>query len=197
MKNQRKARSMKVFSFLFSALLGQNVNGAVVSGATTMTNTTQDTLTVNGAATLNDVQIETDLLINGSGTLEKVKVGKKLEVNGALTAKEVIVETLSVNGSLTGKVTVSGETQVMGGITLQSSDLQNLIFQGKSAVMTDCKAKTITVIKNNTFSEVQILELKGTTTIEKIKFESGKGVVKKSPTSTVDALEGGTIEEVN
>ena len=188
---------MKALSFLMTALFAQSSQGLVVSGSTTISNRTLDTLTVNGSATLDTVEIETDILINGAGTLENVKVGKKLEVNGALTASDTSAQILSVNGALTGKVSISGETQVMGGLTLQSSDLQDLTFQGKSAVMTDCKAKTITVIKNNTFNEVQILELKGTTTVEKIKFESGKGVVKKSPTSTVDTLEGGTIEEVN
>ena len=197
MKNQKRENLMKALSFLMTALFAQSSQGLVVSGSTTISNRTLDTLTVNGSATLDTVEIETDILINGAGTLENVKVGKKLEVNGALTASDTSAQILSVNGALTGKVSISGETQVMGGLTLQSSDLQDLTFQGKSAVMTDCKAKTITVIKNNTFNEVQILELKGTTTVEKIKFESGKGVVKKSPTSTVDTLEGGTIEEVN
>ncbi len=144
---------------------------------------------INGSGSLKNQIINQDFIINGAGSIEDTTITGKLDVNGAVSIKGSKLNDLTVNGAFSGEsVIISGKTIVQGGFSAKGCTFQNITITAESATLEDCTAEEITI--KPIPEKDQIIEIKGTSNIRKVTFESKRGIIKKSPESRIAETSG-------
>lgn len=84
-----------------SSNISNNTKHGVICGAAQLNNEVYDTLTVNGAASLNHVTVHQIMHLNGSMRAHDVKVGGPLIINGSAALHNThVAKVTEVNGAL-------------------------------------------------------------------------------------------------
>ena len=144
---------------------------------------------INGSGSLKNQNINQDFLINGAGSIEGTEIKGQLKINGSLSVKHSKLNDLTVNGSFYGEsVIITGKTMIQGDLAAKNSTFENITVTSESATLEDCKAEEITI--KAIPEKEQIIEIKGASQIQKITFESKRGVIKKSQQSKINETFG-------
>lgn len=155
---------------------------------------------INGTKQYVEQEIES-VKVNGTVKLRGTTVKRHLEVNGQLKAEDAEIKAMQINGKAAlSECSVQSESTVCGALVAVNSKFMNgLVAITDKVILDSCQLKSLYIPKLGWPVAEQVVELKGSTTVYgDITFESGKGFVIISDSSSVKgSILGGSVLKKN
>jgi hypothetical protein len=178
--------------FLSQSLLGETFNGptslsmkfldeAVFNGPATLKWVKAKSLVVNGPLQFSRLDVAGRAVIQGPFKGDHGKFDA-LEISGLVEASYITSQKLLINGPVKASyLKVTDSAEISGPLDVQNGEFQDLKVSADLITLDTVTARNIVVGKS---TSPQTLILQGVTVIsEDIRFESGKGVIKKIGTN--------------
>lgn len=171
---------------------------SMTHGRQTYGKETIDKVDVNGFVKLEGTHVSESLQVNGRLKAEDAQIGEML-VNGTATLNRCTVKEMRVNGrAVLDHSTIKQKSVVCGTLQPSFSNFQDEItISSEKVIFNSCVLKSLRILKDKDDHLVQVVELKGKTTVDgSIIFESGKGeVIISSDSIITGAIVGGKIRK--